>query len=64
MFETTNVMSHMFSNRLEFLSPGAIPTIMTIEGLPLRLAERKGLFTSLPTRCPMPPDDHKVLIKN
>lgn len=44
---------HLFSDRLELFSPGAIPNTMTIESLPLRQAARNELLTSLLARCPL-----------
>ena len=50
----SKVRLHMFSDRLEIFSPGAIPNTMTIESLPLRQAARNELLTSLLARCPLP----------
>lgn len=50
----SKVRLHMFSDRLELFSPGAIPNTMTIESLPLRQAARNELLTSLLARCPVP----------
>jgi ATP-dependent DNA helicase RecG len=62
----SKVRLHMFSDRLELFSPGAIPNTMTIESLPLRQAARNELLTSLLARCPMPfenfPGDRKFLM--
>ncbi len=62
----SKVRLHMFSDRLEIFSPGAIPNTMTIESLPLRQAARNELLTSLLARCPMPfenfPGDRKFLM--
>lgn len=62
----SKVRLHMFSNRLEIFSPGAIPNTMTIESLPLRQAARNELLTSLLARRPMPfadfPGDRKFLM--
>lgn len=53
----SKIRLHMFSDRLEIFSPGAIPNTMTIESLPLRQAARNELLTSLLARCPMPSED-------
>lgn len=45
---------HMFIDRIELFSPGAIPNTMTIESLALRQATRNELLTSLLARCPIP----------
>lgn len=62
----SKVRLHMFSDRLEIFSPGAIPNTMTIESLPLRQAARNELLTSLLARCSMPfanfPGDRKFLM--
>lgn len=62
----SKVRLHMFSDRLEIFSPGAILNTMTIESLPLRQAARNELLTSLLARCPMPfedfPGDRKFLM--
>jgi len=47
------VRLHMFSDRLEVYSPGAIPNTMTIESMPLRQFSRNGLLSSLLARCPL-----------
>jgi predicted HTH transcriptional regulator len=62
----SKVRLHMFADRLEIFSPGAIPNTMTIESLPLRQAARNELLTSLLARCPMPfesfPGDREFLM--
>lgn len=50
----SKIRMHMFSDRLELFSPGAIPNTMTIESLPLRQAARNELLTSLLARCALP----------
>ncbi len=52
--QSSKIRVHMFSDRLEFFSPGAIPNTMTIESLKLRQACRNELLASLLARCPMP----------
>lgn len=44
---------HLFSDRLELFSPGAIPNTMTIESMPYRQFSRNGLISSLLSRCPL-----------
>ena len=53
----SKIRVHMFSDRLEIFSPGAIPNTMTIESLALRQASRNELLTSLLARCPVPSQD-------
>ena len=50
----SKIRLHMFADRLEIFSPGAIPNTMTIDSLPLRQAARNELLTSLLARCPIP----------
>lgn len=45
---------HMFSDRLELFSPGAIPNTMTVESMALRQFSRNELLSSLLARCPLP----------
>jgi predicted HTH transcriptional regulator len=51
---------HMFSDRLEIYSPGAIPNSMSVETLPLRQFSRNPLLTSLLARCSAPRDFSSV----
>ena len=44
---------HMFADRLELFSPGAIPNTMTLDSMPLRQFPRNGLLSSLLARCPL-----------
>lgn len=64
--QSSKIRLHMFSDRLEIFSPGAIPNTMTIESLPLRQAARNELLTSLLARCPISfadfPGDRKFLM--
>ncbi|WPD24426.1 MAG: ATP-binding protein [Candidatus Electrothrix scaldis] len=53
----SKIRLHMFSDRIELFSPGAIPNTMTIDTLPLRQAARNELLTSLLARCPLPFED-------
>jgi len=50
--QISKIRLHLFSDRLELYSPGAIPNTMTIESLPLRQAARNELLASLLARCP------------
>ena len=49
----SKIRIHIFSERLEIMSPGAIPNTLTIDTLPLRQATRNELLTSLLSRCPV-----------
>jgi len=49
----SKIRLHVFADRLEIFSPGALPNTLTIESLPLRQASRNELITSLLARCPM-----------
>lgn len=55
----SKIRLHMFSDRLEIFSPGAIPNTISIEALPLRQATRNELITSLLARCPVPIDSYR-----
>ena len=44
---------HLFSDRLEIMSPGSIPNTMTIDSLPLRQATRNELIAAMLSRCPL-----------
>ena len=44
---------HLFADRLEIYSPGAIPNTMTVESMPLRQFSRNELLSSLLARCPI-----------
>lgn len=44
---------HMFSDRVEIFSPGAIPNTMTIDSMPFRQFSRNELLSSLLARCPI-----------
>jgi predicted HTH transcriptional regulator len=47
----SKIRVHVFENRLEIFSPGAIPNTMTIETLALRQATRNELLTSMLSKC-------------
>lgn len=49
----SKIRLHMFSDRLEIYSPGAIANTMTIDSLPLRQSSRNELLTSLLAKCPV-----------
>lgn len=47
---------HLFQDRLEVFSPGAIPNTMTIDSMALRQFSRNDLLASLLARCPLKDD--------
>ena len=49
----SKIRLHLFSDRLELFSPGAIPNTMTIDSISERQSARNELITSLLARCPM-----------
>ncbi|WPD21930.1 MAG: ATP-binding protein [Candidatus Electrothrix scaldis] len=49
----SKIRLHLFADRLEIFSPGAIPNTMTIDSLSERQSARNELLTSLLARCPM-----------
>ena len=49
----SKIRLHLFSDRLEIMSPGSIPNTVTIDTLPLRQATRNELITSMLSRCPV-----------
>lgn len=49
----SRIRLHLFSDRLEIFSPGAIPNTMTIESISERQSSRNELISSLLARCPM-----------
>ncbi|MCY4047956.1 MAG: putative DNA binding domain-containing protein [Candidatus Dadabacteria bacterium] len=56
----SKVRLHLFADRLEIFSPGAIPNTMTIDTLPLRQSARNELLTSLLAKCPVPSTDYPI----
>jgi len=48
----SKIRLHIFSERLEIMSPGSIPNTMTIDTLPLRQVTRNELLTTMLSRCP------------
>lgn len=54
----SKIRLHLFSDRLELYSPGAIPNTMTVDALALRQSARNELLTSLLARCPVPLADY------
>lgn len=50
---SSKIRLHVFSDRLEIMSPGSIPNTMTIDSLALRQATRNELLTSMLARCPV-----------
>ena len=55
----SKIRLHIFFDRLEIFSPGAIVNTMTIDSLSLRQASRNELLTSLLARCPVSIDTYK-----
>ena len=49
----SKIRLHLFSERLEIMSPGSIPNTMTIDSLPLRQVTRNELLTTMLSRCPL-----------
>lgn len=49
----SKIRLHLFPDRLEIYSPGAIPNTMTIESISERQSARNELISSLLARCPM-----------
>ena len=47
----SKIRIHIFSERLEIMSPGSIPNTMTIDSLPLRQVTRNELLTTMLSRC-------------
>ncbi len=54
----SKIRLHMFSDRLEIFSPGALPNSMTTESIPLLQATRNELITSFIARCPINASEH------
>lgn len=49
----SKIRLHLFADRLELYSPGAIPNTMTVDSLPERQSTRNELLCSLLAKCPM-----------
>ncbi len=49
----SKIRLHLFSDRLEIYSPGALPNTMTVDSLSERQSTRNELITYLLARCPM-----------
>lgn len=49
----SKIRMHLFYDRLEIYSPGAIPNTMTVESISERQSARNELISSLLARCPM-----------
>ncbi|MFP4423052.1 MAG: ATP-binding protein [Desulfococcaceae bacterium] len=49
----SKIRLHLFSDRVEIFSPGAIPNTVTIESISERQSARNELISSLLARCPM-----------
>ncbi|MCY4210538.1 MAG: putative DNA binding domain-containing protein [Gammaproteobacteria bacterium] len=50
----TRIRLHMFSDRIEFYSPGSLPNAMTVDDLAYRQAGRNETLNSLLAKCPAP----------
>jgi predicted HTH transcriptional regulator len=49
----SKIRLHLFADRLELSSPGALSNTMTVESMPLRQSTRNELIASLLARCPV-----------
>lgn len=49
----SKIRLHLFADRLEIFSPGAIPNTMTIDSISERQSARNELISSLLARCPL-----------
>ncbi len=61
----SKIRIHMFADRIEIFSPGAIPNSLSVETLPFRQISRNVLISSLLSRCPVPldiPDNKRTCI--
>ena len=61
----SKIRIHMFADRIEIFSPGAIPNSLSVETLPFRQISRNGLISSLLARCAVPldiPDNKRTFI--
>ena len=47
----SKIRLHLFSDRLEILSPGTMPNTLTIDTMPLRQVTRNELLTNMLSRC-------------
>ena len=52
----SKIRLHLFQDRLELYSPGAIPNIMSLQNLPHLQSTRNEVITSLLAKCPVPPE--------
>ena len=50
----TRIRLHVFSDRIELYSPGALPNTITVDDLAYRQSSRNETLTSLLARCPIP----------
>ena len=61
----SKIRLHMFADRIEIFSPGAIPDSLSVETLTFRQFSRNGLISSLLARCAVPldiPDNKRTFI--
>jgi predicted HTH transcriptional regulator len=49
----SKIRLHLFADRLELFSPGALPNTMTVDSISERQSTRNELLSSLLARCPM-----------
>lgn len=54
----SKIRLHVFADRVELYSPGAIPNTMTVDSLSERQSARNELLSSLLARCPMNVNAH------
>ena len=50
----TRIRLHLFSDRIELYSPGALANTLTVEELPYRQASRNETLANLLAKCPVP----------
>ena len=50
---SSKIRLHLFSQRLEIMSPGSIPNTLTIDTLPFRQVTRNELIATMLSRCPL-----------
>jgi predicted HTH transcriptional regulator len=53
----SKIRLHLFSNRLEIMSPGGVPNTLTIDTLPLRQVTRNELIATMLSRCTLKSGD-------
>lgn len=53
----SKIRLHLFSDRLEIMSPGRVPNTLTIDTLPLRQVTRNELIATMLSRCTLETED-------